>query len=71
MLDPSVVVIGGGVSEVGELLLGPARERYAAVLTGRGFRPQLEIRVAALGTAAGLVGAADLARLGTPSPRLP
>jgi len=62
ILDPAVVVVGGGVSEVGELLLGPARDRYAAVLAGRGFRPELVIKVAQLGAAAGLVGAADLAR---------
>jgi len=62
ILDPAVVVVGGGVSEVGDLLLGPARERYSAVLTGRGYRPELMIRAAELGAAAGLVGAADLAR---------
>jgi glucokinase len=62
ILDPAVVVVGGGVSEVGDLLLGPARERYAAVLAGRGFRPELVIGAAELGAAAGLVGAADLAR---------
>ena len=38
-LDPSVFVIGGGVSAAGELLLGPAREEFAHTLTGRGFRP--------------------------------
>ena len=61
-LDPSVVVIGGGVSEAGELLLRPAREMFAASLSGRGFRPLAPIRIAALGPEAGLVGAADLAR---------
>lgn len=62
VLDPSVVVIGGGVSEAGDLLLRPAQEAFAANLTGRGFRPAAPIRVAALGPDAGLVGAADLAR---------
>jgi glucokinase len=61
-LDPSVVVIGGGVSEAGELLLRPAREKFAASLSGRGFRPLAPVRIAALGPEAGLVGAADLAR---------
>ncbi|HEV7657665.1 MAG TPA: ROK family glucokinase [Mycobacteriales bacterium] len=61
-LDPSVVVIGGGVSEAGDLLLRPAQETFAANLTGRGFRPIAPIRIAALGPDAGLVGAADLAR---------
>jgi len=61
-LDQSVTVIGGGVSEAGELLLRPAQEEFAASLTGRGFRPLAPIRLAALGPDAGLVGAADLAR---------
>ena len=39
VLDPSVFVIGGGVSAAGELLLRPAREEFAHTLTGRGFRP--------------------------------
>jgi glucokinase len=62
VLDPGRFVVGGGVSEAGELLLGPARERYAAVLTGRGHRPVADIVPARLGIEAGLIGAADLAR---------
>jgi len=62
-LDPSIFVIGGGVSEAGDLLLRPAREEFANTLTGRGFRPAAPIMGAALGPDAGLVGAADLARL--------
>lgn len=62
VLDPAVVVIGGGVSEAGELLLTPIRSAFAAQLTGRGHRPMLEIRKARLGNRAGLIGAADLAR---------
>ncbi len=62
VLDPAVVVIGGGVSEVGDLLLDPIREHFRAQLTGRGHRPELDIRPAQLGNTAGLIGAADLAR---------
>jgi glucokinase len=62
VLDPSIFVIGGGVSQAGELLLRPAREEFAHTLTGRGFRPQAEVVLAALGPDAGLVGSADLAR---------
>jgi glucokinase len=62
VLDPSMFVIGGGVSAAGELLLGPARQEYRHTLTGRGFRPVAEIRPVALGPDAGLIGAADLAR---------
>lgn len=62
ILDPAVVVIGGGVSEAGELLLAPIRSAFAAHLTGRGHRPSLEVRKARLGNRAGIIGAADLAR---------
>jgi glucokinase len=62
VLDPAVVVVGGGVSEADELLLGPARAAFNAQLTGRGHRPMLEIRRARLGNRAGLIGAADLTR---------
>lgn len=62
VIDPSIFVIGGGVSEAGELLLRPAREEFAHTLTGRGFRPRASVALAALGPDAGLVGAADLAR---------
>ncbi len=62
VLDPACFVIGGGVSEAGELLLEPARTAYERALTGRGHRPLAEIRAAQLGPDAGLGGAADLAR---------
>jgi glucokinase len=62
VLDPAVFVIGGGVSEAGDLLLPPARQAFAQTLTGRGFRPAADIVLAQLGPDAGLVGAADLAR---------
>ncbi|WGL53817.1 ROK family glucokinase [Nocardioides sp. BP30] len=62
VLDPAVVAIGGGVADAGELLLGPARTAFRNQLTGRGHRPELDIRGASLGNSAGLIGAADLAR---------
>lgn len=62
VLDPGLFVVGGGVADAGELLLDPARRRYAERLTGTRFRPHAEIRRAELGNDAGLVGAADLAR---------
>jgi glucokinase len=64
ILDPGCFVIGGGVSEAGELLLAPARAAFDAGLTGRTYRPAAEVRLAQLGPDAGLVGAADLARRG-------
>jgi glucokinase len=62
VLDPAVVVIGGGVSEAGDLLLDPVRAHFKANLTGRHYRPELEVRAALLGNKAGMIGAADLAR---------
>ncbi len=62
VLDPTVVVIGGGVSEAGELLFEPVRTTFSGHLTGRGHRPMLEIRGAQLGNRAGMLGAADLVR---------
>ena len=62
VLDPGCFVIGGGVSEAGELLLGAARRTYVLALTGTGHRPHAQVRQARLGNEAGIVGAADLAR---------
>jgi glucokinase len=67
-LDPEVVVIGGGVSAAGELLVGPAREAFEATLTGRGFRTYARLELARFRNDAGLVGAADLARLALREP---
>lgn len=61
--DPDLVVVGGGVSVSAPLFLDEAREHYAHRLTGAGHRPLARIRTAQLGAAAGLVGAADLARI--------
>jgi glucokinase len=62
VLDPAVIVVGGGVAENGELLLGPARAEFRRRLPAAEHRPVAEVRPAVLGPAAGLVGAADLAR---------
>jgi len=64
LLDPGCFVVGGGVADAGDLLLDPARRTFGKVLTGTGNRPRPEIRHAHLGNRAGMVGAADLARLG-------
>ena len=61
ILDPACFVIGGGVSEAGDLLLDPARAAFERALSGRGYRPLAQIRRAQLGEDAGIVGAAGLA----------
>jgi glucokinase len=60
--DPTVFVIGGGVSEAGDLLLESARRSFSRNLTGRGYRPETRIVAARLGNDAGFIGVADLAR---------
>ena len=68
MLNPEVVVIGGGVIAAGELLLAPAR----AVVAERALSPGREhVRIvpARFGAESGMLGAATLAfdGLGTPT----
>ena len=58
--DPDLVIVGGGVSTAGELLLEPAREAAARfVVSGVGTRT--EIRLARYGPQAGVRGATLLA----------
>ncbi len=62
VLDPDLVVLGGGVSQAGDLLLEPVLAALGREVTGRGHRPVPAVVLAALGNDAGLIGAADLAR---------
>lgn len=64
ILDPGRFILGGGVSAAGEVLRAPALAAFTASLTGHGYRPVAELWIAQLGPDAGLVGAADLARIG-------
>lgn len=67
LLDPEIVVIGGGVSVLGETLLAPIRQAYLEHLPARGFRPEIKLVAAELVNEAGAIGAADLARHGSQS----
>jgi len=60
--DPSCIIIGGGVSDAGDLLLDPVRQAFSRTLTGRGHRTEPVIVSAQLGPSAGFIGAADIAR---------
>lgn len=62
-LDPGIVVVGGGVSASGELVLEPARTAFREQLVGRGYRAEARIVPAHLGPDAGFIGAADMARV--------
>lgn len=62
VLDPEVVVIGGGVIDAGDILLDPIRTAVNKYMPFAGKHPHPEIIAAQLGNEAGLVGVADLAR---------
>lgn len=62
VLDPQLFVIGGGVAQAGEDLLGPIREAYRAHHPAHGFHPEATFVIAELVNDAGVVGAADIAR---------
>ena len=62
IFDPEMVIIGGGVTQVGDILF----ERVRKVVNERCFKvmsDNCDIVPAALGTSAGVVGAAALAIL--------
>ena len=58
--DPDLVVVGGGVSTAGELLLGPARDAAQRFVV-RGVGTRTQIRLARYGPQAGVRGATLLA----------
>jgi glucokinase len=62
VLDPQVFVIGGGLSEAGDLILDPIREALSSQLPAKGYRPEPKIVAARFTNQAGVIGAADLAR---------
>ncbi|WP_159605679.1 ROK family protein, partial [Agromyces humi] len=63
VLDPQRFVFGGGVAVAGELLLAPIREAFFEHLPARGYHPEPDFVIAELVNDAGVVGAADLARV--------
>ncbi|GAA1517051.1 ROK family glucokinase [Sphaerisporangium rubeum] len=62
VLDPGCFILGGGVSRAADLWIDRTRAAFLRALTAAEHRPHADIRPAELGPAAGLVGAADLAR---------
>ena len=65
--DPEVVVIGGGVAKAGSLVSDPITESFRRHYGAYDRRPVPRIVVATMGNSAGVIGAADLARLQRPS----
>lgn len=60
--NPSVVILGGGVSQSGEFLLAPMRATMRRTVLSPAYLDDLVISLAALGDDAGLLGALVLAR---------
>jgi len=63
ILDPTRIVVSGGLIEMGETLLRPMRDAFTGRIEGAARRPQPEIVAATLGEKAGMIGAAALAML--------
>jgi glucokinase len=67
VLDPEVVVVAGGLVELGDVLLDPIREELPAFVEAPAHRTLPRVVAAELGEHAGAVGAAALARSLVPS----
>ena len=65
--DPEVVVIGGGVAKAGALVSEPITQSFKRHYGAYDRRPVPRIVVATMGNSAGVIGAADLARLQRPT----
>jgi glucokinase len=63
IFDPSILVFGGGVSQVGDLLFKPFEESLREHVFHPHYLDDLTITKAALGDDAGLLGALALARM--------
>lgn len=61
ILDPSIIVLGGGLVDLGELLRAKVEEALAVRILGRQHRPQVPVALAQLGPRAGAIGAGVLA----------
>ncbi|MET9272800.1 ROK family glucokinase [Kribbella sp. NPDC003557] len=62
IFDPTLVVVGGGVSAAKDLIMKSAVQAFEKVLPAKANRPHAPFTLAELGNDAGLIGAADLAR---------
>ena len=59
LLDPEVIVIGGGVSKAGSFLIDPLRRKYTKYVLYND-QPMPKIKLAVCGSKAGIIGAAML-----------
>ena len=63
ILDPTRIVVSGGLVGLGDLLLEPVRRSFVGRIEGADLRPAPDIVAGALGDRAGMIGAAALARV--------
>lgn len=70
LLDPELIVIGGGVASDADLYLDRACSVMTGSMVGSGHRPAPRVATAVLGGSAGMIGVADLARQLLPGSRL-
>lgn len=69
IFNPSMVIIGGGVSQSGEALFSPLRKAMSEHVISKKYLENLTLTTAALGDEVGLMGALALAQqLDQPSP---
>jgi glucokinase len=75
ILDPRLIVVGGGLISAGNVLIEPTRRAFAALVEAPFARAAVEIEPALLGSQAGAIGAGLLAeavgeqsRSGVPEP---
>src|SRR6478752_1917560 len=61
VLDPEVIVVGGGVASAAGMFLPLAVSEFAGLITGAGHRPVPRVELARFGDRAGIIGAALLA----------
>ncbi|MBZ8178168.1 ROK family glucokinase [Corynebacterium poyangense] len=62
VIDPELIVLGGGVSAAADLYLDTATTQFSQRIVGAGYRPLARVVRAELGADAGMIGVADLAR---------
>lgn len=61
VLDPEVIVVGGGVASAAGMFLPLAVSEFAKMITGAGHRPVPRVELARFGDRAGIIGAALMA----------
>ncbi len=61
LLDPSIVVLGGGLAQISDHFIVEVRERIVDYTIGAGYRPEVPVVAAKFGKEAGAIGAAIMA----------